>query len=451
LKLPDVVSGIQHYQRAIELDPSFSAAYSGLAEAKIDAWDFGDFDNSQWKSVQAEVRQLTAKALHFDGRNGEAYGAMAYVEDDPTRRGIYNRHAVALEPNSARAHFMLAQEIALPEAENSPTAVDEELFHLGRAMEIDPLERRYPFAQAVAYLFRRTGEIEKVEPLLLKALDRDPTYYVALTYLALLHFTQGREADAAKSMEQALFQSQDPTSVTLIGYLAQIYVSVGDVTAAESLIARSKNKPLRVTTLVARREWQAAALVVYQNPGGFLPGWDILNSVFAVRMDAHQNHHFARARKLLEDYAQIKWDAHGSPITQVTMSSDMAAAVGLADILQLSGETERAHKILDMSLSSMNTSALKFKRGDFWFWLQRSRVMAMLGRDEECLGALAHVADSGEGSYGTQVELDPAFDRLRMEPRFQRFLGDRKRHAAEQLALIRQMRARGEIPSRAPN
>jgi hypothetical protein len=102
-----------------------------------------------------------------------------------------------------------------------------------------------------------------------------------------------------------------------------------------------------------------------------------------------------------------------------------------------------------MSLSSMDTAAFKFKRGNFWFWLQRSRVMAMLGRDEESLAALEHVATSGMGQQWIEVDLDPAFDHLRMEPRFQGFLSERKRHTAEQLALVQQMRAKGEIPSRA--
>jgi len=457
LKWPDVQSAIQHYQRAIELDPNFSAAYSGLAEVKISARDFGDFDRSKWKSVQADVRQLTTKALQFDGRNAEAYRAMADVEDDPTRRGIYNRHAVALEPNSAPAHNTLAEDIALPQAGTSPSAVDEALLHLDKAMEIDPLDADYAVNKAVALLFQRPTEIAQVEPLLLRALDRDPAN-VALMWLAVLRLTQDREADAAKLGEQAFFQSQDPTSTFFIDFLAHIYVSVGDVTAAENLIAPSKFRPLRVITLVARREWEAAALLVYLDNkplsavGGYndgLSAMDILTSVFAVRMAAHQNHQLARARKLLEDSAQVKWDAHGSPVTQVPMWYDMTAAVGLADILQLSGETERARKILEMSLGSMDTAAFKFKRGNFWFWLQRSRVMAMLGRDEESLAALEHVANSGDGAIWIEVDVDPAFDHLRLEPRFQGFLSERKRHAAEQLALIQQMRARGEIPSRA--
>jgi hypothetical protein len=102
-----------------------------------------------------------------------------------------------------------------------------------------------------------------------------------------------------------------------------------------------------------------------------------------------------------------------------------------------------------MSLSSMDTAAFKFKRGNFWFWLQRGRVLAMLGRGEESLAALEHVTGSAEAGCWTEVDLDPAFDRLRLEPRFQGFLSERKRHSAEQLALVQQMREKGEIPLRA--
>ena len=457
VKLPDLQSAIRHYQRAIELDPTFSAAYSGLAEATLNAREFGEFDQSTWKSARAEVRQLTAKALQLDGRNAEAYRAMADVEDDPTRRDSYNRHAVALEPNSAQAQNTLAEDIALSQLGTSPSAVDEALFHLDRAMEIDPLDAGYPAKKAEILLFHRPAEMARVEPLLLRSLDHDPNSW-ALEELALLRFVQGREADGVKLMEQALLQSQNPTSSFYIDNLTHMYVSVGDVTAAQALIAPSKHRPLQVITLVARHEWEAAAHLVYldntplsvfeKDFNGLFP-MDILTSVFAVRMAAHQNHQLARARKLLEDSAEVKWDAHGSPITQVPMWFDMTAAVGLADILQLSGETERARKILEMSLSSMDTAALAFKRGNFWFWLQRSRVLAMLGRDQESLAALEHVANSGQGALWREVDVDPAFDPLRLEPGFQGFLSERKQHSAEQFALVQRMREKGEIPSRA--
>jgi TolB-like protein/DNA-binding winged helix-turn-helix (wHTH) protein/tetratricopeptide (TPR) repeat protein len=448
-KLPDVQSGIEHFQRAIDLDPNFSTAFSGLAASKIALLDYRQTDNSQseWKPIEASVRKLLRRALDLDPRNAEAYLLLGDIEDDEMQSGIYYRRAVELEPNSARAHYALAQRVALAAAETSTTAVDDEIVHLNKAMQIDPLEPSYARSMALTYLYRRTGDMAKVEPLLLHSLELNPAYFPALLNLAELRFCcQRRSADAIKIAEHAL--AEDPSSTWVANYLMHMYLFVGDIAAAENVAAPLRLKVLRMGLLAARRQWREAAQVLYQSQSE-LVGIHAVVAALVVRMDARDSHQWAAARKFLEERADIKWDPGSTPIVQVPMSSDMGSAIALADVLQLSGEQERARKILEMVLASMDTAAVKFKRGDRWFTRERIRALVMLGRDEQALSLLAGAAENATTDSWFQFEVDPVFDRVRHDSRFEGFLNTMHRAAAEQLVLVRQMRAQGEIPARA--
>src|SRR5580658_2042929 len=67
-RLADLQRAVSHYARALEVDPSFSGALSGLAWAKYQMLEFRASNSTEkdWTDTQIEVRRDLQKALALD-------------------------------------------------------------------------------------------------------------------------------------------------------------------------------------------------------------------------------------------------------------------------------------------------------------------------------------------------------------------------------------------------
>lgn len=450
-KFTDIQAAISHYRKAIELDPSFSAAYSGLAGALANSNAYGDVHLSadQLKSLESEVYSLLEKAQQLDPRNAETYMLLSNFESDPVKAESYLRHALALEPNSARAHFQLAQSGDPLSASSPQSYIGDKLVHERKAMEIDPLNPQYPLALANEYLTHRTNEFTEIESLVVRSLELSPNQPQAQETLAGLRMAyQRRFADGIKILERIL--AQERTSTYYRDRLAIEYTNAGDVAAAEDVIAGAAYKSSQIITLSSRRQWREA-VAIFAQPENVLPDiWVLMKYWFALRMDAHQSGNYAAARTFFENDDSIKWDKNGMPTVVIPMETHLTTVISLADILQKTGAPERARLILEASLVSIKTASEKFERGDQWLRLPRFQALALLGRDADALQVLEQMAPGAGACDWREFEVDPIFDRLRHDPRFSHFLEKSRQYDQAQLALVQKMRDNGDIPQR-PN
>jgi TolB-like protein/DNA-binding winged helix-turn-helix (wHTH) protein/Tfp pilus assembly protein PilF len=398
-RLGDLQRAVSLYARAIDADPSFSAALSGLAWARYQmlAYHASNSTDKDWTDTQIEARQELQKALALDNRNADAWLTLAAFETDPDRAESYDRRAVDIEPNSARAQFGLSQAMLLHVYRSAPARLDEVIDLMQRAMHLDPLEPRYPTALGLIYYFQRTTEIDKAEPLLARALELDPNYFPALYALGGLRFCcQNRIADGIRLAEQAL--RLDPTSTAVRSILVHMYLDVGDLRAAEQLLADgSQNQSAWVAIYAYRHEWLKAAAIIYDDGmRANLPiPPDSRYGHFAVLMNATDPASIRRALELFGKEAKITWQGDGTPTTHVPINGDMSLEVGLGDLMLRAGDTVRARQVLEMALSASDLAAVKYRRGAMWFTLQRARALVLLGRTDEALGELDAYSRSG--------------------------------------------------------
>ncbi|MGA9544004.1 MAG: winged helix-turn-helix domain-containing protein [Candidatus Sulfotelmatobacter sp.] len=124
---------IEYFNQAIEKDPEFALAYSGLADCHTLLTLYGDGVGNM-----AEAEAAAERALQLDSTLAEAHTSLAAVKvlHDWDWQGAEQefRRAIQLNPNFARAHHWYGNLLLGPEGRH-----EEATAELERARELDPL------------------------------------------------------------------------------------------------------------------------------------------------------------------------------------------------------------------------------------------------------------------------------------------------------------------------
>lgn len=450
-RIEDLEQAASHYKRAIELDPQFAAAYSGLAQARLRTLEFRMDDDwvRRRDSLHREARQLADRSLALDASNAEAYLVLASMERTRAGAETYNGKAVELSPNSARAHFGLALTAGWAATSSDPQRADEMFEHIDRAIALDPLEPEYPSAKARGLWAMRTDRLDEADALLQRALEIDPRYFPALVFQAEQRWCcQRRPVEGILLAERAL--AIDPTSSGTVLLLIHMYLSLGDHAAAAQLQQQyARNSDGLGALLSHAGSWAQAAQIMYdENTRGSLASAPSHVPLFlAVRMHAYETGDFMRARALLEAMADLRGlDESGELIPK--LGTDFAAAVYYGEMLLRTGERQRGQRILEAALRAMERASSEFRRGDMWLPFPRAQALALLGSNGEALASIERAPYTGTTNRIWELEIDPVFDTLRSEPRFQAVLADHQRYLAAQRTRLEALRTQGLVPRR---
>ena len=225
----DVEKGLELFEQAIAIDPTFALAHTGVADT------YGIMPAYWWLPAgEAYPRSeaATRRALELDDTLAEAYpslaSAKAYYHYDWEGAEQDYRHAIKLKPGYATAHHwytvMLVQLGRLEEAE-----VENR-----KAFELDPFSPTINQFRAVIFYFR--GQHEAAIEDFRRTQELFPNYTSAPELLAAVYATSGRfeEAIAAGQRSSELAQRDPPTDP----HLAYIYASAGREREARVILAR---------------------------------------------------------------------------------------------------------------------------------------------------------------------------------------------------------------------
>ena len=122
------------YRQAIEKDPNYALAYSGLAETYV---LFSSYDVAPANDSMPQAKAAALRALEIDEQLAEAHNALGfylsnYEWDRDGSEKEYHR-AIELKPNYATAHHWLGADLS------NVKRFDDSLVELRRAEELDPL------------------------------------------------------------------------------------------------------------------------------------------------------------------------------------------------------------------------------------------------------------------------------------------------------------------------
>jgi len=225
----DRVLAIDHFNRAIRLDPKYAAPYAALAHAW---WMRGVLGPLSLKQVATPAREAALAALARDDRSPEALAALAYVQGmfdwDWRRAEATIERAVALEPNSVDAHYVYA--LLLMAMGRLTDAVSQ----IDHAARLDPLSAQVHSTYGrVLYRARRFDEArERLE----RALLLEPRNVGIYGRLADVHEQSGRYDDALGLLDR-MSTLTGPPATRFAARRARILASAGRTDDGRQLLA----------------------------------------------------------------------------------------------------------------------------------------------------------------------------------------------------------------------
>jgi serine/threonine-protein kinase len=193
---PDLERALEYFRQATEIDPTMAVAHAGLAQTYVVLPIAGGADPRQ---AFPRAEEAAKQALELDPDSAEAQTAMTGLRHwyswDWASAEAYARKAIARNPSHARAHQVLGRLLT------NIGRHDEAIAEIDIARRLDPLA---PLIIALSADFRlEARRYDEVEPLIHKAHELDPNFWVAHVSAAKLYLHQARYAEAIAAAESA--------------------------------------------------------------------------------------------------------------------------------------------------------------------------------------------------------------------------------------------------------
>ena len=218
---------IEHYDRAIEIDPTYALAYGGIADAHNIQ---GFMCYGAPRDVFSRARAAARRALELDPGLVEAKASLGYVTHyldwDFAKAEAEYRTAIAERGDYATAHLYLSNVLTL--SGRFAEAAEAQR----RALEIEPLA--LILNAAVAWTLYFSGRFEEAAAQFRRTLDMDPGFVPALLYLGANCAESPGAPDAVAVLRRAVDASGGATICR--AFLAHAYAAAGDRDAATRLL-----------------------------------------------------------------------------------------------------------------------------------------------------------------------------------------------------------------------
>ena len=228
-------AALAYFKQAIEEDPKYAKAYSGLADtyALLGDWQYAVMTP---KEAFPEAKAAAIHALELDNTLGEAHNSLAFVLDgfdwDLDAGGREFQRAIELNPGYATAHHWYAWHLTLL------GRFDEALAEMRKAENLDPLSLiiNADLAELLGLAHSYDDSIRQS----LKTIEMDPNFALAHNQLAQAYLQKHMYAEAVAELQKAVELSRD--SPTCIANLARAYVASGKREEAVKLLNTLKKR-----------------------------------------------------------------------------------------------------------------------------------------------------------------------------------------------------------------
>jgi len=221
----------QYFQQAIQKDPNYALAYSGLSDYFAFLTLIGGPELLPPKQAMIQAKAAALKAVQLDDSSSEAHASVGHIlhnydwDFEGAEREF--KRAVELNPNYATAHHWYAHLLM------QVGRTDESLAQARRATDLDPLS---PFInQGLARQYYLSRQFDKAIAQCQVVLQMDSSYLPARTQLALAYEQKGMLTEAVSTLESARNLAGEKTDLPMVhALLAHAYALAGRKADAQS-------------------------------------------------------------------------------------------------------------------------------------------------------------------------------------------------------------------------
>ncbi len=223
---------IAFLEQAIEKDPNFALAYSGLADCYVASSVYGSLQ----QGVLERIRQYAQRAIGLDNSLAEAHNSLAIhycFEDHWAESSSEFNEAIELSRNYVTAHHWYAQSLAT--FGDSAKAVSE----AEKARQLDPLSPTTAVTFAMVHLYNH--EPFKAEAELESYLELNPSSRAPIFWLGVTYIEESRFQEAIKKIKEII--DHFPIANAALGYsYAKVGLKDHALNLASKVLTKAKSQ-----------------------------------------------------------------------------------------------------------------------------------------------------------------------------------------------------------------
>jgi tetratricopeptide (TPR) repeat protein len=187
---------IEHFTQAIQIDPLYALAYTGLADSYALLADFGLM--TPIREAFAKSQTAVDRALEIDPALAEAHTSLAHLKTHEFRwkeAEVEYKKSLALNPGYATGHHWYFMALMMM------GKFEDSLAEMKKAEELDPLSLIIQTDIAACYYFN--NDFETAVRRLKKVLEMDPNFASARRFLAAVYEQLEMFTEAIQEYEMA--------------------------------------------------------------------------------------------------------------------------------------------------------------------------------------------------------------------------------------------------------
>ena len=446
---------IDYFQQAIDLDPSYALAYTGMADTYM---GLGAYGTLPYEEMLAKAEPAIQKALKLGPNLAEAYvslGMMLQMESDhllgtgQIRKADMDssaaeaafRRAIELNPNHAMAYVRYGQSL------NTQDRKQERLVIQQHALALDPLS---PFNYiAVASSLGGLKRFPEQEFHLKKAIEIDPGFWLPYSILAQDYWLSGQLDESVRWWKRKIdVLSNDPRhQAEVINTVSRVYLDLGDYEAAEEWLNRAVERDPDRWSVINSQAHLSLALGQYaethkhvdkmlqvDNPRR--PRATTLCLVALYEMVTGNDEYAQQLYEQAEAASTGGWARHRNDLYYGQfLDFGYVPAVNLAHLYYKSGDADRGDTVLGHArvyIQSQRESDVDTPGLDY----VEAGAHAVSGDTEEAIRFLRKAVDGGWSKHWF-AERDPNLVSLYDDPEFKQILADLKARVSEMHERLR--------------